>query len=58
MTEPPHPGTEDAHAKGCTCPIIDNHYGKGRGGDGERYGWYMMGNCPLHSPAAEPGDPG
>ena len=29
----PHPGTEEAHAQGCLCPIIDNHYGKGRGGD-------------------------
>ncbi len=29
MTPPPNPGSEEAVAMGCSCPIWDNHYGKG-----------------------------
>lgn len=47
MTEP-NPGSAEARARGCTCAVIDNHYGRGRYGDGERYGWFMSGDCPLH----------
>jgi len=44
----PKPGTVEARSAGCTCPVIDNHYGRGWGGDGERYGWIMQADCPLH----------
>lgn len=42
------PGSKEAEAIGCTCPVIDNHYGDGRYGNGELYGWFMVGNCPIH----------
>ncbi len=29
MNTTPNPGSEEAVALGCSCPIIDNHYGKG-----------------------------
>lgn len=44
----PHPGSPEAVDQGCRCPIIDNGHGKGRGGNGERFGWFMRQDCPLH----------
>lgn len=39
------PGTPKAVNNGCECPVIDNHYGKGRpNGD---YIYSM--DCPLHT---------
>lgn len=32
--EVPNPGTKKAIEKGCTCPIMDNSYGKGYYGQG------------------------
>jgi len=50
MTEPtPNPGSEGAVSQGCTCPVIDNHYGKGAHGDGKEF-WYSE-ECPIHMPA-------
>lgn len=46
----PKPGTQEARAGGCICPVMDNSYGKGRYGDGEAYGWYITACCPLHDP--------
>ncbi len=43
----PHPGSPAACLEGCTCPVLDNSYGAGRGGDGKRWGWYQS-ICPLH----------
>ena len=42
------PGSNDARAAGCKCPMADNHYGEGRGGDGPRWGWYTYKDCPVH----------
>lgn len=42
MTKPT-PGSRDAIQKGCSCPIMDNHYGSGVGG----YYW-VNGDCGLH----------
>lgn len=51
MPDPkPNPGSAEARAIGCICPVIDNHHGRGRGGDGARYGWYMRADCWLHKP--------
>lgn len=44
----PTPGSDEAVNKGCVCPIIDNCYGKGVGGDGEQHGWWVTAECPLH----------
>lgn len=40
----PKPGSADAVALGCTCPVLDNGHGKGRG-DGN---FWVNGDCPLH----------
>jgi hypothetical protein len=45
----PNPGSEEAVAAGCTCPVIDNHYGRGaRGVAGE---FYFDLSCPVHREA-------
>jgi hypothetical protein len=42
MTDP-KPGSPDAINSGCTCPVIDNHHGRG-----DPRGWWVSGDCPLH----------
>ena len=43
------PGSSKAGAAGCTCPVIENHYGRGyRGRKGE---YVICGTCPVHRPA-------
>ena len=44
----PNPGSPEAVANGCTCPVIDNGYGKGYLGDGELFGWVIAESCPIH----------
>nr|DAS11478.1 MAG TPA: hypothetical protein [Caudoviricetes sp.] len=44
----PKPGSDEAVNKGCLCPIMDNGHGKGVGGNGEEYGWWVTSECPLH----------
>lgn len=52
------PGSPAARSEGCTCPVADNHHGKGRGGDGLNYGWYVFETCPLHgTPLADDAAP-
>ncbi len=43
----PNPGTPEAIELGCSCPVIDNHYGKGVEMNGEIVYWYSDG-CLLH----------
>lgn len=45
-----------AIANGCTCPVIDNARGKGVYGDGDRYGWWVSADCPLHGEDKATGD--
>lgn len=47
MTELP-PGSEEAQAQGCKCPVIDNNRGRGYMGIPGKY--VIMGNCELHWP--------
>jgi hypothetical protein len=47
MADKPKPGSAEAVDLGCTCPIIDNHYGKGIPLNGKRF-HYMNDDCPLH----------
>lgn len=53
----PKPGSAEAKALGCTCPITDNGHGAGRGGNGERFGWWISGDCPLHATRPDPPAP-
>ena len=48
IATPPPPGSDEAVEHGCTCPRMDNGYGRGWAG---RY-WITEG-CPLHSPTKE-----
>ena len=45
---PPNPGSREALAIGCTCPVLDNNHGRGYYGDPERF--VMTEGCPLHWP--------
>jgi len=51
MTEEmtPAPGSFEARDLGCTCPVFDNHYGRGFAGDGMVYGWIITEGCPVHA---------
>ncbi len=51
-TTPPHPGTDAAQALGCSCPVIDNHRGRGYYGNGAKYGWIITEGCSLHDRSA------
>ena len=61
----PNPGSDEAGALGCLCPVIDNAHGRGAygggviGEDGQPLFW-RRDDCPLHgvqtkSPAGSDG---
>jgi len=58
-TEAPSPGSDEAAAKGCTCPRIDNAHGRGafggsvKGADGKTVFW-TNDACPLHGTVKAP----
>lgn len=54
MIKPPNPGSDEAYKKGCTCPRMDNSYG--RGYYGQEGIFVMTQGCILHWPT--PGSPG
>jgi len=54
----PNPGSPQAQERGCTCPVMDNCRGLGRGRDGESNGWWINGDCPLHGLPATTQDGG
>lgn len=45
----PPPGSDEAIKAGCTCPVLDNHHGKGITVNGTTVFWYAE-DCPLHNP--------
>lgn len=47
MTDRPNPGSDEALALGCECPVMDNSHGKGFVLDGKRVFWKNA-KCPLH----------
>jgi hypothetical protein len=49
MSDEPNPGSKEAIARGCTCPVIDNHHGKGIPSKDGPVFWYTVG-CPIHHP--------
>jgi len=44
----PKPGSREAESAGCRCPVFDNAHGRGRYGDGEKYGWIVSEDCRMH----------
>ena len=49
MTDTPNPGSKEALAQNCKCPVIDNNYGLGAyvDKDGVTLFWYNA-ECPIH----------
>lgn len=43
----PDPGSPEATAAGCTCPVADNHNGAGMLGDRRLY--TIAEDCPIHA---------
>jgi hypothetical protein len=41
----PNPGSDEAIAMGCSCPRMDNGYGRGSYKDG----WVINLSCPVHN---------
>lgn len=52
QTPKANPGSHAARVAGCTCPIIDNHYGRGIDLGHGRTQWVTEANCPLHGGGA------
>ena len=53
MTDAPFPGSPQAVAQGCTCPVMDNNNGRGLCElDGMPVYWVNAG-CPLHDKPEE-----
>jgi len=44
----PNPGSEQALALGCLCPIMDNW--RGRAAPYPPDGWVIVQGCPVHAP--------
>ena len=42
----PNPGTQDAIAQGCKCPVLDNN--RGRGYVGMATFFIYSAECPIH----------
>jgi hypothetical protein len=51
QTDQDKPGSLAAKAAGCTCPVLDNSYGKGIYGLGKD--WVVVTGCPLHAPVSD-----
>ena len=49
----PNPGTMTALLRGCTCSTKANEYGLGIHGDGEKHGWAVNEDCPVHGSGSE-----
>lgn len=43
------PGSDAALDKGCTCAVLENGHGSGRGGVGAKFGWWITEECPVHT---------
>ena len=48
MKDKPNPGSNEAVKQGCTCPVLDNHHGKGINNTIEKQLFWMSLGCPLH----------
>lgn len=50
----PNPGSDEAVARGCICPVLDNAGGRGvriANRDGVQTMFWINGDCPLHAPS-------
>lgn len=51
----PTPGSDEALNMGCKCPVLDNN--RGTVAPWPPDGWWMNGECELHSPRLENEEP-
>ncbi len=49
MKNKPNPGSIESREQGCTCPVIDNHFGKGIPSKSDVPQFWISGDCPLHA---------
>lgn len=47
MNDVPTPGSDEALRQGCTCPVMDNNYGKWAPRPPD--GWFFHLDCPVHA---------
>ncbi|RMH21580.1 MAG: hypothetical protein D6698_02475 [Gammaproteobacteria bacterium] len=47
----PNPGSEEAVKRGCTCPVLDNAFGKGYMGQPGVF--VQVADCPIHGLKSE-----
>lgn len=45
----PNPGSKEAQEVGCTCPVIDNHYGRDENIGFGKGNYWISEDCPIHS---------
>lgn len=50
-TTVPNPGSAEARAQGCSCPVLDNNHGRGYRGNPNVF--VRVVGCPLHCPQPE-----
>lgn len=55
MSERPNPGSDEARAAGCICPVLDNNHGKFAPWPDD--GWWINGDCSLHAEEFTRSDP-
>lgn len=44
----PNPGSHEALAAGCECPVLDNNHGEFA--PWPPFGWWTAEGCPVHDP--------
>lgn len=44
----PNPGSDEAIAQGCCCPVLDNAHGKGAWLGYSDHAFWVDVECPLH----------
>jgi hypothetical protein len=42
------PGSDEAIAQGCTCPVLDNGRGRGAYQVDNQWAYWIAFGCPLH----------
>ena len=45
----PNPGSDEAIECGCTCPVLDNHYGHGVPNSNGGVDFWYTSDCPVHA---------
>lgn len=49
----PNPGSDEAVAMGCTCPVLANGRGRGAWNQGKDPNFWIDGRCPIHGDGSD-----